>query len=79
MRRRSGLEIVAQMLIFCKEPQIKTRVMYGLNLSWGMVEKYLSLLQSSALLEVHHSPTKYLTTQKGLKFLRSWEELTKLV
>ncbi|UCE44022.1 MAG: hypothetical protein JSV57_00555 [Candidatus Bathyarchaeota archaeon] len=79
MRKRSSLEIIAQILSLCKEPQIKTRVMYGTNLSWRMIEKYLPLLQSTGLLEVHHSPAKYVITPKGLEFLKRWKELTKLL
>jgi predicted transcriptional regulator len=79
MGKRNRFEITARILSLCKEPQIKTGIMYGTNLSWRMLLKYLSLLQSIGLLEVHHSPTKYLTTQKGLEFLKKWKELTKLL
>jgi len=79
MGKRNRLEIMARILSLCKEPQTKTRIMYGTNLSWRMLLKYLSLLQSIGLLEVHHSPTKYQITQKGLEFLKKWKELTKLL
>lgn len=79
MGKRNRLEIMAQILGLCKEPQIRTRIMYGTNLSWRMLVKYLSVMQSIGLLEVHHSPTEYLTTQKGLEFLRKWKELAKLL
>jgi predicted transcriptional regulator len=79
MRKRDSLEIIAQILSLCREPRVKTQVMYGANLSWRMMGKYLSLLRSTELLEIHHSPTKYLTTQKGREFLKRWKELTKLI
>ncbi|MDH5636841.1 MAG: winged helix-turn-helix domain-containing protein, partial [Candidatus Bathyarchaeota archaeon] len=79
MVKRIGLEIMAEILILCKQPQTKTRVMYRTNLSWRMLQKYLSQLQSTGLLEVHHSLTKYTTTRKGLKFVEKWRELIELL
>jgi predicted transcriptional regulator len=79
MKKRINLEIMAEILSLCKQPQTKTRVMYQTNLSWLMLQKYLSQLQSRGLLEVHHSLTKYVTTQKGLKFVEKWRELVELL
>jgi predicted transcriptional regulator len=79
MKKRINLEIMAEILSLCKQPQTKTRVMYQTNLSWLMLQKYLSQLQSRGLLEVHHSLTKYATTQKGLKFVEKWRELVELL
>jgi predicted transcriptional regulator len=79
MAKRISLEIMAEILSLCKQPQVKTKVMYGVNLSWLMVEKYLSQLQSMGLLEVHRSLTRYATTQKGLKFVEKWSELVELL
>jgi predicted transcriptional regulator len=79
MAKRIGLEIMAEILILCKQPQTKTRVMYRTNLSWRMLQKYLSQLQSRELLEIHHSLTKYTTTRKGLKFVEKWRELVDLL
>jgi len=76
---REHLEIVAEILSLCKHPQTKTKVMYGTNLSYKMLQRYLSELQSLGLLEVHHSLTKYMTTQKGLIFLEKWRELEALL
>jgi len=79
MTKRTNLKITAEILSLCKEPQTKTHVMYNTNLSWQMLQKYLSQLQSQGLLEVHHSQTKYATTQKGLKFVEKWKELVELL
>jgi predicted transcriptional regulator len=79
MTKRTNLEITAAILSFCKQPRTKTHVMYNTNLSWRMTQKYLSQLQSLELLEVHHSQTKYATTQKGLKFVEKWRELAALL
>jgi len=79
MAKRISLEIMAEILSLCEQPQTKTRVMYGTNLSWKMLQKYLSQLQSQGLLEVHHSPVKYATTRKGLRFVEKWIELLDLL
>jgi len=79
MAKRTNLEITAEILSFCKQPQTKTHVMYNTNLSWQMLQKYLSQLQSLGLLEVHHSVTKYETTEKVLKFVEKWGELLELL
>jgi predicted transcriptional regulator len=79
MTKRTNLEITAEILNFCKQPQTKTHVMYNTNLSWQMTQKYLSQLQSLGLLEIHRSVTKYATTQKGLKFVKKWKELLELL
>lgn len=79
MAKRNSFEIMVEILSFCEQPQFKTKVMYGTNLSWKMFHKYLSQLESMGLLEVHHSSTKYVTTQKGLKFIEKWKELAELL
>jgi len=80
MAKRDSLEIMAEILSLCKQPQVRTRVMYRTNLSWRMLQKYLSQLQSKGLLEeVHHSSKKYATTKKGLKFVEKWRELVDLL
>jgi len=77
--KRPSAQIMAEILSLCKQPQTKTRVMYGTNLSWEMLQKYLVELQSLGFLEVHCSLTKYIATQKGLEFIEKWAELVELL
>jgi len=70
---------MAEILNQCKQPQTKTRVMYKTNLSTRMLKEYLTFLQSTGLLEIHHSKTKYAATQKGLIFVEKWKELAELI
>jgi predicted transcriptional regulator len=79
MMKRTSLEIIAEILSLCEQPQTKTHVMYRTNLSWEMAQKYLTQLQSRGLLQIHHSSTKYQTTRKGLKFIKKWKELIELI
>jgi predicted transcriptional regulator len=50
----------------------KTKIMYGANLSFHQVEKYLSFLLRSGLLE-HDVVSGYLTTEVGKEFLSLYE------
>jgi predicted transcriptional regulator len=77
--KRDRIEIMAEILSLCLNPQIKTQVMYGINLSWKMLQHYLSELQSLKLLEVDKKSTTYITTLKGKEFVKKWEELQKFL
>jgi len=77
--KRDRVEIMAEILGLCSEPRTKTHVMYGTNLSWKMLQHYLSELQSRGLLEVYDNSTRYVTTKRGLDFLEKWKELKELL
>ncbi len=79
MAKRDRVEIMAEILGLCSKPQTKTQVMYGTNLSWKMLQHYLSQLQSLDLLEIHHHSTKYVATPKGKEFVEKWRELEELL
>ena len=70
---------MAEILGLCSEPRTKTHVMYGTNLSWKMLQYYLSELQSLELLEVHNNSTKYVVTMRGREFVEKWKELQQLL
>jgi len=78
MKKRTSPEIIAEILSLCKSPQRKTRLLYAANLSWRMLNQYLDQIQSLGLLEIQNSPLKYLTTQKGLKFLEKWKVIAEI-
>ena len=79
MVKRDRVDIMAEILVLCSKPQTKTQVMYGTNLSWRMLQHYLSQLQSLDLLEVHGNSTKYVATQRGQEFVEKWRELQELL
>lgn len=78
MRNRTSLEVMADILRLCGRPKRKTRLLCGAHLSWRMLNQYLDEMQSLGLLEIHHSPTKYLATQKGHNFLKQWKEIVEI-
>lgn len=79
MGKRDRLEIIAAILDLCLKPRTKTRVMYGTNLSWKMLQHYLAHMQSHGLLEVKNDSTKFITTDRGHNFLEKWKELQELM
>ena len=76
--KRDRVEIMAEILDLCLDPKTKTHVMYGTNLSWKMLQHYLSHLQSKKLLELHPGK-KYITSKRGQEFLIKWKELKTLL
>jgi predicted transcriptional regulator len=54
--------------------------MYGTNLSWKMLQQYLSHMQTQGLLEINgEKSSKYITTDRGQDFLEKWKELQELI
>lgn len=74
---RDKTTIMAEILAFCTQASVKTKVMYKTNLSYNQLQAYLSLLTSLGLLE-HHS-VEYVTTGKGRTFLREYAQLESLL
>jgi predicted transcriptional regulator len=77
--KRDRVEIMADILSLCSEPKTKTHVMYGTNLSWKMLQYYLSELRSRKFLELHGKSKRYVTTKRGLRFVEKWKELKELL
>jgi predicted transcriptional regulator len=71
-KNRCSLDIVRAMLSIASVRVRKTKIMYGANLSFHQVEKYLSVLLSSGLLE-HDVDSGYLITEAGRCFLVLYE------
>jgi predicted transcriptional regulator len=72
-KNRCSLDIVRAMLSIASVRSRKTKIMYGANLSFHQVEKYLRYLLRSGLLE-HDVDSGYLITAVGRAFLSLYEE-----
>jgi predicted transcriptional regulator len=77
--RRCYLEIVAEILMLCRRPTAKTRVMNGAYLSFSALQKFLKHLQRLELLRVDEISKRFVTTEKGLELLRNYVLLQKLL
>ncbi len=75
-KRRSNIEIIAEMLKVGENGAGKTELMYTVNMSYAQLQKYLKFLLSNELIhkvEVGNPSVRYHVTQKGAELLKSIE------
>jgi len=79
--RRDRLHIMAEIMETTKESQLKTRIMYGANLSFSQVNEYLSFLTQRGFLRVRVENGKkfYETTAKGNQYIENYREISNLL
>ena len=77
MKKRDSMDISADILRLATRGAIKTRIVYGANLNFKIVEGYLSRLTNLGLLDNRDSRRRYQTTEKGFSFIQRYEELSK--
>jgi len=72
---------MAEILEVAKGSQIKTRIMYMVNLSFSQVNEYLSFLTEMGFLRVQVNDRKkiYVTTTKGFSYIENYIEMEKLL
>lgn len=70
---RHSLDIVRDILIVASVNVKKTWIMYQANLSYVQLNKYLNRLLKQDLLK-HDGTSCYLVTNKGLDFLKLYDE-----
>jgi len=79
-RRRDKLQIARDILDVSKEGVRKTHIMYQANLSFKLLEAYVNSLLEQGLLRVVERPVRtYVTTEKGLEFLKEFNSIEKYV
>ena len=79
MKYRSKTEIVAMILEAANGGAPKTKIMYSAYLSYNQLKEYLSLLIENNLLEYHGGSKIFRSTEKGLKFLKIYNEIGELL
>ena len=84
MLHRSQWDIMANILRLAKSPESKTHIMYGANLSFRQLERYLKLLVDGGFLRVteerRSKVTKlFVTTDNGTSFLEACHRLEEIV
>ena len=75
-RRRSSVEVIGDILRLGEAG--KTEIMYGANMSYRQLQRYLAFLIQDGFLERRMAPNpgvKYQPTQKGQRLLRSIDTL----
>jgi predicted transcriptional regulator len=53
--------------------------MYKAYLSYAQLKEYLSVLVENGLLDYQEGELKYKTTDKGLRFMRTYDEIGEMV
>jgi len=75
-KNRNKFQITQAILEVARDGAGKTRIMYRANLSFKLLEDYLGALVRSGLIKVKEGERKmYLTSERGLQFLREFEDL----
>ena len=73
-RRRSNIEIIADMLKIGENGAGKTEIMYSANMSYAQIQKYLGFLVSHGFInkvKVGNPSVTYQVTDKGGELLRN--------
>jgi predicted transcriptional regulator len=79
MKNRSRTEIVSNILDSANGGATKSKIMYKAFLSYGQLKEYLSVLIENNLIEYLDGTQIYKTTEKGLYFLKKYDELQELL
>ncbi|MEM2130486.1 MAG: winged helix-turn-helix domain-containing protein [Candidatus Bathyarchaeia archaeon] len=71
---RDRLDIIADILRAVSQNAKKTQIMYQANLSYQLLQKYLSEVSEALLIEFNCLGQCYVLTDKGKAFLESYKE-----
>ena len=81
-RRRSNIEIIAEMLKIGENGAGKTKIMYNANLSYSQIQKYLGYLIGQGFidkLELGNPSVTYRVTESGLRLLSSISSVVEML
>ncbi|MEW6604461.1 MAG: winged helix-turn-helix domain-containing protein [Thermoproteota archaeon] len=79
MKYRSRTEITSQILEAAHGGATKTRIMYKAFLTFVQLKEYKSVLVENGLLDFDENTQLYKTTEKGLQFLKLYNQLSECV
>jgi len=79
MGNRSRTEIVSNILDAANGGATKTKIMYKAFISYNQLKEYLSVLIENNLLEYLDGTKTFKTTEKGLYFLKTHNEIGELL
>jgi predicted transcriptional regulator len=81
-RRRSNIEIIADMLRIGENGAGKTEIMYSANMSYAQIQKYLGFLLSHGFInkvKLGNPSVSYQVTEKGGELLRNIEGIVEVL
>jgi predicted transcriptional regulator len=81
-RRRSNIEIIADMLRVGENGAGKTEIMYSANMSYSQIQKYLDYLVNQGFINkvnMDNTLVAYQVTDTGLKLLKAIDALMEML
>ena len=75
--KRSDVAITLDILRLVRKGERKTRIMYGANLSYDMLTRYLDFLIDRGFIETDGSDTLYKLTTKGVLLAQDLERVNR--
>ena len=81
-RRRSDIEIIADMLKVGENGAGKTEIMYSANMSYSQIQKYLGYLIAQGFIDkmkMGNPSVTYRVTDNGLKLLQSINSIREML
>jgi predicted transcriptional regulator len=80
VKYRTRFEIASSILNVALEGNAsKRKLMYASFLSFAQINEYLSFLLANGLIMTDKEPRVYSLTDKGMRFLHIYEDLSKLI
>jgi predicted transcriptional regulator len=80
MKYRTRFAITSDILEVARDGNAtKTRLMYGSSLSFAQINEYLTFLMNNGLIARDQKTRIYTLTEKGMRFLRIYAELSALI
>ena len=79
--RRDKLKIMAEIMEVAQGSELKTRIMYMVNMSFSQVNDYLKSLTEMGFLRVYQENGKnnYETTPKGNLYIENYKDMVSLL
>ena len=75
--KRDKFIIMLNILNLARTPVKRTRILYGANINFYQLTSYLDLLMKVGMIEEKELPSRsYRTTEKGLEFIKMFEQET---
>ena len=81
-RRRSNIEIIADMLRVGENGAGKTEIMYSANMSYSQIQKYLDYLVNQGFInkvDMDNTMVAYQVTDSGLRLLKAIDTLMEML
>jgi len=76
---RNRIDIIAHLLNATHNGATKTKIMRRAMISYGQLRKYLQTMTENDLIAYESANRRFTITQKGYRFMKMYEDLSKLV